>query len=172
MTLKRLLCVFAFAAAAGVLLHFVIGGIHIDSASMEPTLSAGTNVFLNKTAYLFRPPRRGEIIVFANPAFPHEESVTRVVAVAGDRVELRNMRLLLNGEEVVEDYAHHTRSGEKGLVGDYYPQSTVPADTVFVIGDNRGLAGETAMWRDPPEINAMVRWVPVRCIRGRLFGAH
>jgi len=109
MTLKRFLFLFAIAAAvAGVLRYFVFEGIYIASASMEPTLGVGSHLFLDKTTYIFRAPRRGDIIVFSAPVPPHKEMVKRVVAVAGDSVE--DIKCYLTGApkgvaESTDDYA-------------------------------------------------------------------
>ncbi|MFH2204065.1 MAG: signal peptidase I [Elusimicrobiota bacterium] len=171
MTLKRFLFLFAIAAAvAGVLRHFVFEGIYIASASMEPTLGVGSHLFLDKTTYLFRAPRRGEVVVFGAPVPPHKEMVKRIVAVSGDSVELRHKKLVLNGAEIEEDYVQYTRPGER-LQGDSFGPVTVPAGAVFVLGDNRDESNDSASWRDPGS-GEPVYFVPRARIRGRLRGVY
>src|SRR4051812_23458807 len=80
---------------------FVIEAFKIPSSSMYPTLEIGDHIFVNKFIYgvripwtntkLFelRGPARGEVIVFMQPCEPDRDYIKRVVALAGDTVEVR-----------------------------------------------------------------------------------
>lgn len=99
----------------------VIEAFKIPSGSMIPTLLIGDHIFVNKFAYGFKipfsdlltgspvymiqrdPPKRGDIIVFM---YPKDESfyyIKRVVGVPGDKLEIRNKVLFINGEAVRRD---------------------------------------------------------------------
>ena len=69
MKLQRFLFLVAIAVvlAAG-LRHFIFEGVYIASASIEPTLPVGRHLFLDKTTYIFRDPRRGDVISLAGEA--------------------------------------------------------------------------------------------------------
>jgi signal peptidase I len=81
----------------------------VPTGSMEPSILVGDRVFVNKLAYDLRvpftgweiarwsSPKRGDVVVFASPA-NGERLIKRVVGVAGDTVELRDNRLLINGQ--------------------------------------------------------------------------
>jgi signal peptidase I len=96
-------------AIALVLRAFVVEAFKIPSSSMIPTMEIGDHIFVNKFIYgvripwtrtkLFevRPPRRGEVIVFMNPCIPDKDYIKRIVAVAGDTVEMRCSVLYVNG---------------------------------------------------------------------------
>ena len=96
-------------AIALVLRAFVVEAFKIPSSSMIPTMEIGDHIFVNKFIYgvripwtrtkLFevRPPRRGEVIVFMNPCVPDKDYIKRIVAVAGDTVEMRCSVLYVNG---------------------------------------------------------------------------
>ncbi|HYG66571.1 MAG TPA: signal peptidase I, partial [Anaeromyxobacteraceae bacterium] len=99
-----------FAVAIALVFRaFVVEAFRIPSASMVPTLVAGDHIFVSKLAYGIRipfttiqaieldVPRRGDVIVFANPRAPGEDYVKRVVGVPGDVVELREQVLFVNG---------------------------------------------------------------------------
>jgi signal peptidase I len=92
---------------------FVVQVFQIPSSSMYPTLMIGDHLFVNKFIYgldipfsdaklVERSPKRGEVIVFAQPCTPDRDYIKRVVAVAGDTVEVRCNRLHINGAPVQE----------------------------------------------------------------------
>jgi signal peptidase I len=98
-----------------LLRSFVIEAFKIPSASMIPTMEIGDHIFVNKFLYgiripftktkLFewRKPERGEVIVFMNPCTPEKDFIKRVVALAGDTVEVRCDILYVNGVAVPHD---------------------------------------------------------------------
>ena len=154
------------AAGAFVVRHFLFEGIYLASDSMAPTLPTGRHIFANKFAYLTGGPRRGDVIMFDAPYDPEKGLVKRVVAVAGDTVEIRNKHVIVNGQELVEPYVQYLRPDDI-LVGDNHPQVTVPAGDVFVLGDNRDVSKDSRDWK-----NAAGEWspfVPVSHIRGRVM---
>ncbi|HEU4611277.1 MAG TPA: signal peptidase I [Kofleriaceae bacterium] len=91
---------------------FVIEAFKIPSSSMYPTLEIGDHIFVNKFIYgvripwtktkLFelRGPRRGEVIVFIYPCEPDRDYIKRVIALAGDTVEVRCNVVYVNGKAV------------------------------------------------------------------------
>jgi signal peptidase I len=92
---------------------FVVQVFQIPSSSMYPTLMIGDHLFVNKFIYgldipfsddklVERSPKRGEVIVFAQPCTPERDYIKRVVALAGDTVEVRCNRLHINGKPVEE----------------------------------------------------------------------
>jgi signal peptidase I len=104
-------------AIALVLRAFVVEAFKIPSSSMIPTMEIGDHIFVNKFIYgvripwtrtkLFevRPPERGEVIVFMNPCTPERDYIKRIVAVAGDTVEMRCSVLYINGAPVPHELA-------------------------------------------------------------------
>jgi signal peptidase I len=100
----------------------VIEAFKIPSSSMYPTLEIGDHIFVNKFIYgvripwtrtkLFelRGPDRGEVIVFIYPCDPDRDYIKRVVALAGDTVEVRCNIIYVNGVAVP---AKMLQSGEQ-----------------------------------------------------------
>jgi signal peptidase I len=103
---SRELAVIASALAAVGLIYFevVAERFSIPGSSMMPTIAIGDTLYVEKLTGLWAAPRRGEVIVFAHPCNGRAH-VKRVVAVAGDRVEIRCARLYVNGDAVVEQLA-------------------------------------------------------------------
>lgn len=168
-SLGRFLQLAVFAVGLFAFLHwFVFESIVIASGSMEPTLKVGTHAFLDKVTLRLRAPRRGEIIAFKPPAGAQGEYVKRVIAVAGDTIELKEKMVILNGAELTEHYAKHTRAGER-LVGDDIGPFTVRKDCYFVLGDNRDESNDSSVWKDPAT-GAPGACLPGRDVRGLIRG--
>ena len=156
---------------------------YVPSGSMEPTLLIGDEMLATKFPYGYSSaslplsvpwpqterilgalPQRGDVVVFRYPGDRSQVWVKRVIGLPGDRVEMRNGRLWLNGEQVVVKPDGQTLMEERGapsipaaryietlpggrahpilkLSGrnpfDDTPEVTVPAGHVFVMGDNR-----------------------------------
>lgn len=159
----RLLRLTAIAAAVALPVRtWVAEPIVIASGSMEPTLSVGTLLILDKWTLRARPPRRGEIVSFRSPVGT-EDMVKRVIAVPGDRIELRGKKVVLNGAAQDEDYAVHRRENE-ALEGDDLGPMTVPVDSYFMLGDNRDESDDSSVWRAAS--GARIYFVSKRALQG------
>jgi signal peptidase I len=166
--LKRLFFI-AGATLAGVFLvrTYLVEGIYIASASMEPAFPVGTHLFLNKRAYQFRSPKRGDVIVFPDPVDTDKDLVKRVIAVGGETVEIRKKQVTINGQPLEEPYALHLR-GDTPLNGDNVGPIVVPEGGVFVLGDNRDFSGDSRDWKD----FRTGQWIPfisIGSIKGRII---
>ena len=113
--------------------------IRVDSVSMQPTLFAGDFVLVNRLAYIFGNPSRGEVIVFKYPPDPTQiPYIKRIVGLPGDRVHISDGNIYINGQLLLEPYLKVVTS--RG--GDW----TVPADSLFVMGDNRNNSSDSRSW--------------------------
>ena len=108
-----------------LLRSFLVEPFKIPSSSMVPTLLVGDFILVNKFTYGIRlpvanrkvlelgSPGRGDVMVFRYPEDPSLDYIKRVVGLPGDRVEVRNKRLSINGRPVplrqVEDYLSRER---------------------------------------------------------------
>lgn len=98
-----------------VLRAFVVEAFKIPTGSMIPTMEIGDHIFVNKLLYGvrvpftnkkvldWREPRHGEVIVFTYPCDREKDYIKRVVAVGGERVEVRCGQLFVNGEPVEQE---------------------------------------------------------------------
>ena len=121
-----------------VLFSFVLRFAGVIGSSMTPTLKNGE--WLAVTAIL-RQPEPGDIVIISprTNAF-HEPLVKRVVAVAGDELDLAEGHVLVNGRPIDEPYLPEDvmTYPAPGTQSDLAYPVRVPAGRVFVMGDNRG----------------------------------
>lgn len=120
--------------------------IVIVSGSMEPTISVRELMILDKWTLRRRPPQKGDIVSFRSP-MSKEDLVKRVIAVPGDTVELRAKVVFVNNQRQDEPFAVHSRANSI-LDGDDLGPLTVPANSFFVLGDNRDESNDSSVWTD------------------------
>lgn len=112
--------------------------LKISNKAMAPALLAGDHVIAHRAAYHVADPQRGDVVVYRYPDENGTLFLHRVVGVPGDRVEIREQVVALNGEALTDGYAQHTDlSSMAGNVRDNLGPVTVPPDAYFVLGDNR-----------------------------------
>ena len=119
-------------------INAVSARIRVDGASMEPTLQTGEFVIVNKLAYKLGSPEIGDVIVFHYPRDPEQEYIKRIIGLPGDQVTVRNGKVLVNGHPLVENYIAASPA--------YENKWTVPADSLFVLGDNRNNSSDSHSW--------------------------
>jgi signal peptidase I len=142
------------ASLAFFIRTFVVQAFQIPSGSMEDTLLVGDFLLANKFVYgahvpftetrlpALSRPKRGDIIVFRAP-HQDKDFIKRVVGVGGDTIELRENRLLVNGEEQVEPFV--AIKGEAPPFADFSPRR-VPKGYLFMMGDNRNNSQDSRYW--------------------------
>ena len=137
---------------AFIIRQFVVELYIVDGPSMRPTLQSQERLVVNKFIYQFREPQKGEILVFQYPRDPKRDFIKRVIATAGDTVEIKDGRVFVNDQLLNEDYILEKTKSE-------YPKSTVPKGTIFVMGDNRNNSEDSRF--------ADVGFVPLDLINGK-----
>ncbi|HEY8347290.1 MAG TPA: signal peptidase I [Symbiobacteriaceae bacterium] len=147
---------------------FVVQVYLVEGESMEPTLHSNERLLVNKLVYRFRDPLPGEIVVLRNPV-QGRDLIKRVVAVAGETVEVRDGVVYINGKPLEEPY-------KNTLYTDYpdTPPVVVPEGTIYVMGDNRGRSYDSRMM-GPVDIDLVegkaffMFWPPSRFSDGPLY---
>lgn len=171
MRFRRLLFLVAVALALGLGVRaWVLEPIFVASPSMEPTLPTGTHLFLDKVTFRLREPRRQDIIVLCSPERDGRDLIKRVIALPGETVELRAKKVLIDGRELEEPYARHKREGEL-LEGDDLGPLSVPAQSYFVLGDDRDESRDSSVWKDPAT-GEPIHFVRRQDVRGLVRGMY
>jgi signal peptidase I len=168
---------------------FVVQAFKIPSGSMIPTLLIGDHILVNKMAYglqwpadckllmgfppvtcytsqtliPFGDPQRGDIIVFRYPEDEDKDFIKRIIGIPGDTIEVHNKVVSVNG--VPADDRDHTQRVDPGMIDgainprDNFGPIRVPANSYFVMGDNRDQSLDSRFWG----------YVSAEKIRGKAF---
>ena len=172
-TLKTLglSAMFAFGIRAAVVQAF-----YIPSESMLPTLHVNDKLMVDKISYRFSNPVRGDIVVF-NPTAQlekelgadgkpkyHDSFVKRVIGVPGDRIEVNNGKVYINGTAIAENYLNEAPNYNWSSTA-LTPDGVVPQGQYLVLGDNRNNSYDSHYWGFVPKDKivgkAIVRYWPI-----------
>ena len=123
----------AYAAARGPVFGFE--NLRVPSSSMAPTLVRGDYVVADTWAYRSSSPEFGDIVIYRSLQTQGFLFAQRVVGLPGDAIEIKGDVLYRNGEAIDEPYIQLTRGQPSGL--DELAPTVVPANSYFVLGDNR-----------------------------------
>jgi signal peptidase I len=124
---------------------------YVGSESMVPTLEVWDRVLINKLAYDFEEPRRGDIVLFESPDGADEPLIKRVVGLPGETLELRKGVLFINGEKVEEPYLERKPCARGMPKTCSFGPKTVPQGHVFMMGDNRTNSLDSRFFGPVPE---------------------
>jgi signal peptidase I len=88
-----------------------------------------------------RAPRRGDVVVFKHPNEPEQDFIKRIVGLPGERVELRDGAVVVDGRPLEEPYLNPLYDG-----GDDFGPLTVAAGHYFLLGDHRNRSSDSRSW--------------------------
>ena len=125
-------------AVSAFFIIFLYQPVKVEGTSMMPTLEDQERVFINKFVYKLEPIERGDVIVFRYPRDPAKSYIKRVVAVAGDHVQIQAGVVFVNGHRVRENYVPRMYEDVRS-----YPDIVVPPHGYFVLGDHRNLSNDS-----------------------------
>ncbi len=142
---------------------FVAEARYIPSGSMLPTLQINDRLIVDKLGYHFKDPQRCDVVVFSptdtlQQQNFHDAFIKRVIGLPGDKVEVKNGRVIINDQPLRENYIADQPQYQYGPV-------TVPQDSYLVLGDNRNNSYDSHYWgfvpRDHIIGRAIVRFWPM-----------
>ncbi len=140
---------------------FVVQAFKIPSASMEDTMLVGDRLLVNKFIYgikvpftdkrilKIRDPQRGDVIVFKYPVDPDKDFIKRVIGTPGDVVQVINKVVYVNGRPYRNPHETHKEPEiipEAQNPRDNTQMIKVPANSYFVMGDNRDRSYDSRFW--------------------------
>ena len=101
---REIIEVAALIVVVIIVVHFLIQSYSVVDGDMQPALKQGQSVLVNKMAYLFHAPERGDVIAFHYPQDTTRDYIKRVIAIPGDTIEFDRNRVLVNGVILKESY--------------------------------------------------------------------
>ncbi len=148
-----------------VIRAFLVQAFSIPSGSMQPTLVIGDYLLVNKFSYGIRnpltnkvwipmgKPQRGDIAVFIFPQDPSKDYIKRVVGLPGDKVQVINKKVYINGRLLETPQAVYADSfvlppprSPTESPRDNFGPVIVPKDAYFFMGDNRDQSYDSRFW--------------------------
>lgn len=143
-----------FAIVVAVLIVvFIVQPVRVEGQSMMPKLYDQDRIFVNKFIYPLRewlgdrePIKRGDIVVLLFPDDPSKSYIKRVVGLPGEKIQIENGRLYVDGNLIDEPYLNtdYVSFDEEG-------PTEVKAHHYFVMGDNRRNSSDSRAWGLVPE---------------------
>jgi len=129
---------------------FVAEGRYIPANSMLPALEVHDRLLIDKLAYRFGDPQRGDIVVF-NPTDALQQQdfedafIKRIIGLPGESIEIKQKKVFVDGEPLDEPYILEP------LEADWKPEDldipkVIPPDHYFVLGDNRNSSYSSHYW--------------------------
>jgi signal peptidase I len=126
--------------------------VSCDPAWLVTPFTCHWNTFVLRW-HNFRVPHRGDIIVFKYPSDEKRDFIKRIIGNPGDTVQVRGQQVLINGQPLDEPYVRRnpgalSHTSSPGFCGYTYACEplVVPADSYFVMGDNRDNSQDSRYW--------------------------
>ncbi len=129
-----------------LVIRFAIQSYRVDGVSMQPGLQSDEYVLVNKIAYLFHPPERGDVIVFHFPQDTTKDFIKRVIGLPGDTVNYTSSTVTVDGLTINEPYISQPANPPPPKNG-----WKVPLNDYFVMGDNRPQSDDSRDWGYVPK---------------------
>ena len=144
----------------------VVQSFKIPSGSMEDTLVIGDCLLVNKFIYGirvpftdlrlpgFREPKRGDVVVFRYPEDRSKDFIKRLIGVPGDDIRIKDKRVYVNG--ALYQNPHEVHKDAKMIPQELAPRDNfgpvhVPANSYFMMGDNRDNSYDSRFWGFVPK---------------------
>ena len=141
---------------AAVLRTFVVQQFYIAGPSMETTLFGDDRVLVNKLAYRFGEPTRGDVVVFDRittngDTVQHDDLIKRVIGLPGEVIDIRNCVVYVNDVALDEpwlpaEFREPSADADTRCGTPTVEATTVGSDEVYLIGDNRPMSFDSRMF--------------------------
>ena len=164
---------------AMIIRTFIVQAFKIPTGSMRTTLMEGDRILVNKFIYGakipftdfrlpgLRAPQVGDVIVFIYPEDPKRDFIKRLIAVGGEKVQIKNGTVYINAKPLEGEVFNQTYYYNRGTYGRLGLEITVPAESYYVLGDNSGSSRDSRYWGFVPGKNVLgkaflIYWPPNR----------
>lgn len=111
----------------------------VDGSSMEPNFESGQFLIISRLHYLLDAPQVGDVAVFHFPGDTEQDYIKRVIAGPGDTIEIRDAKVIVNGDELSEPYIYEACISTRCRDNIWYLED----DEYFMMGDNRNRSSDS-----------------------------
>ena len=129
---RTLLRIVGLVVLCLVTYKFALLPIRVQGVSMLPTYAENGVNCVNRLAYRFHEPQRGDVVAIRLRAGEHIMFMKRIVGLPGEMVGFHEGHVVVNGQVLDEPYLKRVSDWER-------PAEKVQADEYFVVGDNRSM---------------------------------
>ena len=125
----------------------------MPTGSMKPTLTVGDYLIADSKYYKKNELQRGDVVIVQPPQDPAKHFIKRVIALEGEKIEIKNKQVYVNDEVIPESYKVHNDINSYVATRDNFGPALVPSDHCFVLGDNRDKSMDSRYWGSVPLLN-------------------
>ena len=125
-------------AASILIITFLYQPVRVEGTSMLPSLEDHDRLFINKFVYHLESIHRGDVVVFHYPRDPEKSYIKRVIALPGDRLQIDDGKVYLNGKPLPEPYVPQKYLDTRSMAA-----IVIPEDEYFVMGDHRSISSDS-----------------------------
>ncbi len=120
---------------------YVVTINRVIGQSMGPSLASGELIIVNKAAYLWQRPHRGDVVTVRFPGDPEKtRQVKRIIGLPGETVSIEKERILVNGKPLAESYIENKPR-------QYQPKiATLGSNEYYLLGDNRPVSSDSRVY--------------------------
>jgi signal peptidase I len=136
--LREVLETLVVAAVIFLGVNLVTARIRVEGSSMEPTLHDSELVVVNRLAYRWSEPERGDIVVFRFPLEPDRRFIKRIIGLPGEYLSIHDGQVFVDGVPLDEPYI----AAPPRYTGEW----EIQPGQVFVLGDNRNNSSDSQTW--------------------------
>lgn len=133
-------------AIFAVVYLFLFQPHQVEGRSMEPNFQNGEYILTDKVSYRFREPSIGDVVVFHSPQDETVDFIKRIIAVSGDKIEVKGGYVILNGNRLDETFINDPGKVSQGRFLRESVVAEVPTGQFVVMGDNRLHSSDSREW--------------------------
>ena len=142
--IRDYVCLIILAFVLAFLMNkFVYANAQVPTGSMIPVVEPGDRLIVNRLAYLFEEPKRGDIVMFAFPDDEKDNYLKRIIGLPGEKVEIKDGLVYINDSKKTLDEPYINDPPNVN-----YGPYNVPEGCYFMLGDNRDESKDARFWEN------------------------